>query len=90
MRGISPPPAPAVPRLLLARSYRATGRLAEAERTLLGVLDDAPSNVPALVDLADLYFAEGRRQAALRLVARARQFGPDTTRLREVMEQWGK
>ena len=83
-------PAPAVPRLLLARSYRATGRMAEAERTLLGVLDDAPSNVPAMVDLADLYFAEGRREAAFRLVARARQFGPDTTRLREVMEQWGK
>lgn len=84
------PAAPAVPRLLLARSYRATGRMSEAERTLLGLLDETPSNVPAIVELADLYFAEGRRQAALRLVARARQFGPDTTRLRDVMEQWGR
>ena len=77
-----------VPRLLLARGYRATGRMAEAERTLLTLLDETPSSVPAMVELAEIYFAQGRREAALRLVARARQYGPDTARLRDVMAVW--
>lgn len=79
---------PFVPRLLLARSLRATGRLAEAETVLTQLVAESPSSVPALTDLADLYFAENRRDAALRLVARAQQLAPDNRHLREVVEMW--
>ena len=77
-----------VPRLLLARTYRATGRMAEAERTLLELLGRNPDSVPALVELAELYFAEGRPQAAAAAVARARQHSRDTARLRQVLEAY--
>ena len=79
-----------VPRLLLARCYRATGRMGEAERTLTDLLARDASYLPAIVELAELYFAEGRREAAMQQVTLARRMGPNSARLREVLEFWEK
>jgi tetratricopeptide (TPR) repeat protein len=85
---VSADPGAFVPRLLLARAYVETSRLAEAERLLDQLLAEDPTSAPALAELASLHFAEGRPEAGRRAAARARSLAPATPRLKELAEVW--
>jgi tetratricopeptide (TPR) repeat protein len=85
---VSADPTAFVPRLLLARAYVETGRLAEAERVLDQLVAEDPSSAPALAELANIYFAESRPEAGRRAASRARSLAPATPRLKEIAELW--
>lgn len=78
-----------VERLLLARAYLGTGRFGEAERVLLDLLNEDGLSLPALVELAGLYYAEGRAGAAAEVVARARAVDARNAALLALSERWG-
>ena len=77
-----------VPLLMLGRSLKATGRCGEAERVLSQLVERDPQSVPALAELADLYFVEGRLETARATVARAEKIDPKNPRLVEVVAYW--
>jgi tetratricopeptide (TPR) repeat protein len=79
-----------VPQLLLAQSYKATGRLGQAEQILTQLVRADPTRLPALVDLADLYFVQGRDEAAGRMLERARALAPNHPRVVELGEAWAE
>lgn len=77
-----------VPRLLLAESYIATGRLGEAERLLTQLIEQEPMSVPAMATLAGLYFSQQRPRMARRVLDRAARLDANNPRLREVVDAW--
>lgn len=77
-----------LPRLMLGRTLKATGRFGEAERVFVQLAEQQPQSVPVLAELADLYFAEGRLEGARRTVERAEKVDPKNPRLVEVVAFW--
>ena len=77
-----------VPQLLLAQSYKATGRYGQAEQLLTQLVRLDPTRLPVLVDLADLYFVQGRSEAARDTLERARALAPDHPRVVELTAAW--
>lgn len=81
---------PFVPRLLLATSYRHTGRFASAEQMLTKLVEQDSYSVPAMLALADLYFAEGRNERARALLQRAATLDPQNAQVRQIQAAWTK
>ncbi len=81
-------PSAFVPRLLLGHTYAATGRLGAAEALLTRLVVEDPSSVPALAELANLYFTQQRADSARRIIDQALKLDPENPRLREVVEAW--
>lgn len=77
-----------VPRLLLAQGFAATGRLGESEKILNQLLDQDPLSVPALAQLAGLYYTEGRVESAQKVVDRATRIDPQNPMLLNVVDAW--
>ena len=80
---------PIVPQLLLAKSYMALGYFGEAERLLVSISDQYPECLPALTELATLYYLENRTQSARRMVDRAVRIDPRNDRVRTIRATWG-
>lgn len=79
-----------IPNLLLAQSYRATGRYGEAEKVLKRLVEADPSSLPVLEGLVEIYLAQGRRDSAQPILERARSLAPNSSRIRELIETWGE
>jgi tetratricopeptide (TPR) repeat protein len=80
--------ASVVPSLLLAQTYKATGRYGEAERLLTKIVGSDPRCVPALTILADIYFAQGRNERARAIVEQATRVDAQNPKLRSVVSAW--